>query len=127
MCLCDGGNQGFRDFLDTAIRKYLLKKAAKRHDFNIDANIPDVEPFLTRFSVRQRFSHRLQLWTTKPEPSPQLLSKDHLYTKAALETILTGAIYTGQRLKASGLTDTDECSCSAAIENHQHLFLECVI
>ena len=29
MCLCEGSNQRFRDFLDTAIRKYLLKKAAK--------------------------------------------------------------------------------------------------
>ena len=123
MCLCEGSNQRFRDFLDTAIRKYLLKKAAKRHDCNIDANIPDVEPFLTRFLFDSDFRTDCNFELLKPYL--QRLPKDHRYTKAVLETILTGAIYTGPRLKASGLTDTDECSCSAAIENHQHLFLEC--
>ena len=123
MCLCEGSNQRFRDFLDTAIRKYLLKKAAKRHDCNIGANIPDMEPFLTRLLLDNDFRTDSNFELLKP--FLQRLPKDHRYSKAVLETILTGAIYTGPRLKASGLIDSDDCSCSATTENHQHLFLEC--
>ena len=39
LCIVEGSNPNFRDFLENVVRKCLLRRAAKRHDCNVDDSI----------------------------------------------------------------------------------------
>ena len=60
-----------------------------------------------------------------PRPFLDRLPSDFSHTQAILELLLTGAIYTGPRLAAAGLTESDLCPGCQVRETHQHLFAEC--
>ena len=121
--IVEGSNQNFRDFLENAVRRYLLRRAAKRHDCDVDDSIPDIDTFLTRFLSDSDFRSESDFKFL--QPFLHRLPKDRRYTKAIIEALHSGAIYTGPRLKAAGLCHTDSCICGDIPENHQHLFQQC--
>ena len=77
--------------------------------------------FLTRFLIESDFRSDEDFQFLKPF----LQRLPHAHTRAILELLITGGIYTGPRLKAAGMTQSDECCCKQHAETHHHLFLEC--
>ena len=121
--LTAGSNQYFREFLECHVRRALLKQAANRQDCHVEESVSGIEPFLTRFLCDSDFRTHSDFEFL--QPFLQRLPQDRCHTKAILEALVSGAVYTGPRLKAAGLCHTESCPCGASREDHEHLFQHC--
>ena len=118
-----GSNQFFQEQIGFAVRRHLLSKVTDRHECPSKSENLNVDIFLTRFLADGAFQKDEDFRFLRPYLDR--LPADFSHTRAIIDILLTGAVYTGPRLAAAGIVPSDSCPNCNVRETHQHMFLEC--
>ena len=118
-----GSNDFFKESIGLSARVYLFRSSPDRHDNPLGARrgVPDI--FLTRFLSDHCFSSDGDWEFIKPYLDS--LPRSHDYTRSILKTLFSGSVFTGPRLQAAKISQTDICQACGERETHKHLFCEC--
>ena len=121
--LVQGSNKAFSIEVARSVRAWLLRQAANRQDFAKTHETKHIDIFLTRFLLDTTFAERrdMEVLQSFLNRLPKPIERARAIAKALFE----GSVFTGKRLCAAGIAQSDKCSTCHCPEDHAHLFQSC--
>ena len=123
MILDAGSKDFFKESLAFSTRSYLFRVSPDRYANPKSDRRGSPSIFLTRFLSDHSFAKDEDWQFLKPYL--RALPRSHDYTRNILRMLHSGSVFTGPRLLAANMSNTDSCHACGERETHEHLFCQC--